>query len=177
LPERIRKGSLRVRKEPGEAKETSVMKQLQEHKWLAIVGGVAILLSAGAIAWAAVAWSVAKDDTPDRDRIATRLSQTDALGATPGATAPPAGMMGGGKDRRGTVQDLRERGIERLVGILDRVRDQMSPEDQEQYDALMEALKDQRDSLREEGQGLADTLKELRALVAKYVGVDEGAAE
>ena len=85
--------------------------------------------------------------------------------------------MGGGKDRGGLTGSLQEQGIQRLVALLDNVRDDMTVEDQGEYDALLETFKDQRTEVQEATQELADTLKELRALVAKYLGPESDGAE
>jgi len=151
------------------------VKQLGEHKWVAIIAIIAILLSVGAIAWAAVAWAEAKD-RPDSDRIGPMLSQRDNVGPRLQDMAPPAGVMGG-KDRRGMTEELREQGIQRVVALLDHVRDDMTVEDQAQYDVLVETLKDQRTEVQEATKELADTLKELRALLAKYLGPESDGAE
>jgi hypothetical protein len=157
-------------------KETRGMKQLGEHKWVTIVATVALLFSVGAMAWSAVAWTEAKDD-PDQSRIAARMNQREVVQPQAGAVTPPAGITQGGKGRQGIVQGLREEGIERLVAVLEKVRDEMSTEDQEQYDALVQAFKDQRASLQDATKGLAGTLKELRVLVAAYVGPNSGGTQ
>ena len=152
------------------------MKQLGEHKWVAIIAIIAILLSVGAIAWAAVAWTEAKD-RPHSDRIGQMLSQRDNVGSRLQDVAPPAGAMGGGKNRGGVTEELREQGIQRVVALLDHVRDDMTVEDQAQYDVLVETLRDQRTEVQEATQELADTLKELRALLAKYLGPESDGVE
>ena len=158
------------------AKEREEVKQLGEHKWVAIIAIVAIVLSVGAIAWAAVAWAEGKDCL-GHDRIGPTLSQRDNVGQRLQDAAPNMGAMAGGKDRGGVAGDLREQGIQRVVALLDHVRDDMTVEDQAQYDALVDSLKDQRTEVQEATQELADTLKELRALLAKYVGPESEGAE
>jgi hypothetical protein len=158
------------------AKEREEVKQLGEHKWVAIIAIIAILLSVGAIAWAAVAWAEGKD-CPGRDRIGPTFPQRDNVGQRLQDAAPNMGAMAGDKDRGAVAGNLREQGIQRVVALLDRVRDDMTVEDQAQYDALVETFKDQRAEVQEATQELADTLKELRALLAKYVGPESDEAE
>ena len=52
-------------------------------------------------------------------------------------------------------------------------RDKMTPEDQQKYDELTASIEGDRTTLQEARQKLADTLKELRTLVDKYLDLDE----
>jgi uncharacterized membrane protein len=158
-----------------EAKEKMQMRKVQTPLWLVIVGAVLLVLLVGAVAWAAT-WAATNDD----DERGPGL----ALGVAPGLQGQQVGPMGMGpmrdalESRRDAIQERRQQMMEHRKDAIEGIRDEMSPEDQEQYDQLTASIEAQRDGLEAARQGLADTLKEFRALIEKYLdainGPDEG---
>ena len=81
-----------------------------------------------------------------------------------------------GAEGREARQERREARAERRQALLDNLRDDMTPEDQAQYDELVASVQTQQAAMQEARQELADTLKELRALTDKYLA-PSGAGE
>jgi uncharacterized membrane protein len=143
-----------------------LMKKLQTPMWLVIVGAVVIVLLVGAVAWAAT-WAATNDDDERGPGF--------ALGAAPGLQGQQVGPGGMGAvreafaNRREAMQERREQMREHRQEVIEGIREEMSPEDQQKYDELTAAIEEQKDGLQAARQALADKLKELRALIDQYL--------
>lgn len=149
------------------------MKKVLTPLWLVIVGAVVIVVLVGATAWAAT-WAGTNDDD---DR-----GPGYALGAAPRMQPQQVGPGAMGRlqealeSRREAMQERREQAREHRQEVIEGLRDEMSPEDQQKYDQLTASVEEQRDGLEAARQELADTLKELRALVDKYLDANQAPA-
>ena len=147
------------------------MKKLGTHKWLIVVGALAVVLSL-----AAVACGSADDDVAGaRQGMRPGVDIQGARGNVPAAQMPRVQGRQGMMDRQDVREDRREAQAERREALVDEARDKMSPEDQKTFDQLKATIEGQRTAMQEARQDLADTLKELRALVDKYLdAIDSG---
>jgi hypothetical protein len=140
------------------------MKKSGSHKWLLGVGALVVVLSLGAVACGSA----------DSDQAAAmrgmgpgeRLQAAGGNAGGNGATSSPAAQ------RRQAMQERREARAERQQALLENARAKMSQQDQAAFDQLTETLKQQRAAVQGANQDLAATLKELRALVDKYLDLD-----
>jgi hypothetical protein len=132
------------------------MSSIWKHKWIVMPVAVAIIMAAGAVGAVALADPGSGDATASPAQLVTAT------------TAPATG------DTTPAVQALGQRGAkvqERLQQIKKRwaeARSKMSPTDQAAFDQLLQTAKGQRETLRQDRQDLAGTLKQMRALVQKY---------
>ncbi len=157
------------------------MKRLFQHKWVVAVGAIVLTLAIGAGAWAATG-------TPSGSNGDATCSGAcvEAGGAVMGEAAGLRRVMGGLRGLMGGLQDdttvgeIRERMQERheqwaknRAAALDRIREEMSAEDQAKLDGLLETAKSQREEIREAAQALRETLKQIRDLVKPYLPAGE----
>lgn len=147
------------------------MRSIWGHKWVVVIGAVVILLSVGAVAWAATdedetSWATLLDVTGD----------AQASLATVTGNGTGANDQGPGAAVRQRLKEKRDQWLKRQAALMEHLRDDMSAADQDKYDELVETVKEQRDALREAREKLTDTLKELRELANKYLEVDGGDA-
>jgi hypothetical protein len=141
---------------------------------------VAIFLSIGAVAWAA-----AGGDDPAASAATTATTATTSATAAAdelpaGAESFIAGLTQGFGDGSGTPAEkaaaaakvMKQRGekwLQRQAALMNKLREDMSPDDQALYDKLVAAFKQQRDALKQARQNLAETVKQLRGLRDKYL--------
>jgi hypothetical protein len=146
---------------PQDTKGDVSMKKLRSLKWLIVAGALTMVVGLG----------VAACDSSDGDQGAARENGTSVSQQQAGANMGNGRMMAQRPAGQGqqAMQDRREARAERQRALADNVRDEMSTEDQALYDQLTAALKQQRTAAQEARQKLAGTLKELRALVDKYL--------
>lgn len=134
------------------------MRRIWRRKWIIVPVTAAIVLAAGAVGAVALAGP------------GTEGSEIVALESVTATTWQAAGEVGQGGvvaelgERRGKLQERLERIKQRWL----EARSRMTPEDQATFDRLTEKAKGQREALREAGKDLAETLKEMRALVREY---------
>jgi alpha-L-fucosidase len=149
------------------------MKTIWRKKWLVLVAAVALFLSIGAVAWAA-----AGDD--DQAVSSTTTAATGELPA--GAESLIAGLTEGLGDGTGTPAEkaaaaakvMKQRGqkwLQRQAALMEKLRGEMSADDQALYDKLVETFKQQREALKEARQNLAETVKQLHGLRDKYLDI------
>jgi uncharacterized membrane protein len=142
------------------------MKKLQMPMWLVIVGAALIVLLVAGVAWAAT-WAATSDDD--------ERGPGYALGAMPGLQRQQAVPGGMGPMRealeshRDAVEERRQQMREHRQDVIEGLREEMTPEDQQKYDELTATIEQQKDGLETARQELADTLKEFRALVEQYL--------
>jgi len=143
------------------------MKRLRSNMWLVAVSVSVIVVSLGAVACGGDSddGSGAISDQRLSQRLQNAAGDLDRL--RPGVQAPLA-------QRRDALQDRVEAQAERRDAVVDNLRDEMTEEDQALLDELRAEIDDQRGTLAADRQELADTLKELRALTDKYLGLDGG---
>jgi vacuolar-type H+-ATPase subunit I/STV1 len=149
-----------------------MMKSIWGHKWVVVIGALVVLLSVGAIAWAATSehetsWDTALDVTDDAE--ASFMTVTD--------TGTQAGTDGQGAGLRQRIKEKRDQWLKRQVALMEHLRDDMSAEDRGKYDELVEEIKEKRATLQEAREDLADTLKELRELTNEYLDVEDKASD
>jgi hypothetical protein len=137
------------------------MRSIWKRKWVAIPVAVAIVLAIGAVGAVALADPGDDNTTADLGQLTTATTLQPALGtqAAPGTQAGQALA-----ERRARLQDR----LERLKQRWTQAREKMTPQDQAAFDQLQQTAKDQRAALQKARQDLADTLKQMRALVQKY---------
>jgi hypothetical protein len=148
----------------GDIKGEVLMKKLGSHKWLVAVGTVIVVVSLGAVAC----------DASGNDQAAA--NQIGASGNTMQAPGGNVGMSNKGAvmaDRRQAMKERREARAERHQALVESVRDKMSASDQALFDQLSASVEQQRAAAQQARQKLADTLKELRTLVDKYLDMNE----
>jgi hypothetical protein len=138
------------------------MKKLGSHKWLVV--SVAVLLLS-LVSLGAVACGSSDNDQVRAGRMATAGKNLQA-GAGTGAMG---GMMA---QRRQAMKNRLEARADRRDALLKNVRDKMSASDQALFDQLTASIGQQRTAAEQARQKLADTLKELRTLVDKYLTSD-----
>ena len=142
------------------------MKRLIGHRW--VIGAAALILVL-AIAGVAVAANTTTSGTGT-----TAVAGPDASG---NALNPGGPMMGGGRGGhrggvgmgRGEQQDGVRQQMRDATQKL--VRDKMSPADQAAYDKLIAQQKEQQTALQNAAQALRDTNQQIKAMVAKTLGV------
>jgi flagellar biosynthesis/type III secretory pathway protein FliH len=144
------------------SEEALSMKTIWKRKWLVVVATLAMVLSLGAVAWAATDGGVATDEEVASDAVAQEGTAEVGAAVSEGdsettATGVGAGLRQGLKERR-----------EKMMQRLEDLREKMTPEDQGVYDELSQTIKELRATIKEARQDLAATLKELRQLVGKY---------
>jgi hypothetical protein len=146
---------------PQDTKGDVSMKKLRSLKWLIVAGALTMVVGLGAAAC----------DSSGGDQGAAPENGTSVSQRPAGANAGNGRMMAQRQaaQRQQAMQDRREARAERKKALADKVRDEMSAEDQALYDQLSAALKQQRTVAQEARQKLAGTLKELRALVDRYL--------
>lgn len=145
------------------------MKRIWRHKWWVIAATLVVFLSVGAVAWA-----TSGDGNPSCPVAHTG----EAKGALLVATAQDGSDAGDAKPGAALRQKLKEKRdnwLKRHKALLDKVRDDMTREDQAKYDELIETIKEQREALQQARKDLAATIKELRELVGSYLDLDDGA--
>lgn len=135
------------------------MRSMWKRKWVVIPVAATIILVAGA------AGAVALAD-PGSDSSAAALAQSittttvqsggDAAGVTPAVEE-----LG---NRRAKLQHRLDQIKKRWADA----RAKMTPEDQAAFDQLQDKAKTQQEELRQARKDLAETLKQMRALVKKY---------
>ena len=135
------------------------MKSIWKHKWVVMPVTVAIIVAAGAVA------AVALADPGNSDSAAPAQLVTVTTAQPAGDAAQVAPALG---QRRAKLQQRLEQRLEQLRERWARVRGTMTPEDQAAFDRLLGKAKDQRQALQQARQDLAETLKQVRALVQKY---------
>jgi hypothetical protein len=142
------------------------MRSIWRHKWVVVIGALVVFLSVGAAAWAAT-----DEDETSRDTV---LNVTDDVEAslTTAAADTEATAEGRSAALRQRLKEKRDQWLKRQAALMEHLRDDMSAEDQEKYDELVETVKEQRAALREAREELTGTLKELRELANKYLDVD-----
>jgi hypothetical protein len=147
------------------------MKTVWRKKWLVLVVAVAIFLSIGAVAWAAAG---------DDGSAASAATTPTTAGLSAGADSLIAGLTQGLGDGSGTPAEkaaaaakvMKQRGekwLQRQAALMEKLRADMSADDQALYDKLVSAFKQQREAFKEARQNLAETVKQLRGLRDKYV--------
>jgi hypothetical protein len=142
------------------------MKKLQRHKWLLAAGVLTMVVGLGV----AACDSSASEQTAVRGQGAgAQMQSTDGDAAGGMMAQRQAAQNRQTAQNRQARQDRREGMAERRQALMDAVREKMSSEDQALYDQLTATLEQQRTAAQEARQELADTLKELRALVDKYL--------
>jgi hypothetical protein len=140
------------------------MKKSGSYKWLIGVGALVVVLSLGAVACGS-----ANGDQAGAMRgtgPGERLQADSGNAGGNGATNRPAAQ------RRQAMQERREARAERQQALVENTRAKMSQQDQATLDQLTATLKQQRAAVQAANQDLAATLKELRALVDKYLDLD-----
>lgn len=147
------------------------MKRLWRHKWLAMAAAVAIFLSVGAVAWAAV------DKDPATAPTATALGTGEGsslLLASSGEEGSSLEAAGAGmkKAARERIEQLRKM----RAALMEKLREDMTPADQALYDQLTATAKTQREALQKAREALAGTIKQLRDLGRKYLDPGNGTA-
>jgi len=150
----------------------SVWTRMWRRRWLVVVGTMVIFLSIGAVAWAATG-----DGAESAGAGPTALALGDGVAL---ALADPAGTDQAvlaavgkpGPEFREALKEKREQHIKRIEAMLKLVREKMTPEDQATLDRLVQAAKDQREALQQAKENLGKTLKDLRDLTDKYLGVE-----
>lgn len=148
----------------GDNKGEVLMKKLGSHKWLVAVGTVLVVVSLGAVAC----------DSSGNDQAAA--NQVTAPGDTMQGLGASVGMPNKGgvmAERRQAMKERREARAERHQALLESVRDKMSASDQALFDQLTASIEQQRAAAQQARQNLADTLKELRTLVDKYLDLND----
>lgn len=138
------------------------MRSIWKRKWIVIPVAAVILLAVGAVG--AVALADPGDDSGEEPALV-------ATAATPAAEVA-AGESGAGLTQVAqNVKDRRAKLKERLERIKKRWADtrvKMTPADQAAFDQLQNTAKTQRETIQEARKSLAETLKQMRALVQKY---------
>jgi uncharacterized membrane protein len=161
-----------TRRQWREAKEKMRMKKLQTPMWLVIVGAVLIVLLVGAVAWAAT-WAATNDNDERGPGFALGAGQD-----VQGSHVVPGGMGAvreGLASRREAMHERQQQSREHRQEVIEGIREDMSPEDQQKCDELTATIEAQKDGLQAARQELADTLKELRALIYQYLDANGGA--
>jgi ribosome-binding protein aMBF1 (putative translation factor) len=137
------------------------MKKMRSLKWLIAAGALAMAVGLGAVAC----------DSSDADQGAAQRTGTNESAQSASANMGNGTMMAQRQAVRSqqAMKDRREARAERQKALAENTREEMSAEDQALYDQLTATIEQQRTAAQEARQELADTLKELRALVAKYL--------
>jgi len=150
----------------------SIWTRMWRRRWLVVVGTMAIFLSVGAAAWAATG-DGAENAAPGPAALAlgdgVALALADAAGTDQVALAAVGKP---GPEFREALKEKREQRIKRIEALMKLVREKMTPEDQAAYDRLVQTAKDQRAALQQAKENLGTTLKDLRDLTDKYIGVE-----
>jgi hypothetical protein len=138
----------------------TAMRRIWKHKWIVVPVAAVIVLAAGAVGAVALA---GPGDGGSSAAVASLVT---------GSAVQAAGDPGTGMTQ--AVQELSKRRAklqERLERIKQRwadARAKMSPADQAAFDQLQQKAKGQRETLQNARKDLAETLKQMRALVKKY---------
>jgi hypothetical protein len=147
------------------------MKKSRGHRWLVVAGVLAVVVSLGAVACG----------SSDRDEASTGqgvvpagagIQADDGASGTGGIVAQRPALQ-----RRQAMQDRREARAERRQAMVESAREKMSATDQALFDQLTATIEQQRSAAQEARQKLADTLKELRALVDKYLDLNSSGTD
>ncbi len=146
------------------------MKRLASHRWLLVLGVLVVVLSLGAVACGS-----SSEDTAVAERGQGQNELLRAERNAEGRVAP--GERPDIMQRREAAKDRLEVQAERREALVDNLRADMSPEDQELFDQLKADIKEYRDALETNRQELADTLKQLRELTDKYLDSNDTAVD
>jgi hypothetical protein len=161
---------------------------LSKHKWPVAVASLILVLTLGAVAWAATdgRGGAAEDEllvTPALDPAGDGLGLT-GFGGLRWLDRPAGRAFGPGhfkgevpQELREKLQDRRRKWDERRVAFLHLIREKMSSGDQEKLDQLLEQLQKDREALEQAREKARETGSQLRDLVSKYVPVGEAGSE
>jgi hypothetical protein len=146
------------------------MRSIWQRKWLVVIGTLTIFFSVGAVAWAATGDEAVSG-------TGTRATSGAASLLTTGSEDEEATCLTPGAAWRQARQERREQRIERQEALYDALRGDMSTEDQAAYDELKATIEEERTALQEARENLAATLRELRELTDKYLGLNGDAGD
>jgi len=151
------------------------MKRQKILRWSAALAALAVLLSLGAVACGSSEGEQVV--APAQERVAQKRPAEGAECRSAGNQGPLAERRDALREKREALQEKKGVVLERQKALLENLRDDMSEEDQAAYDELMATIGEQKSALEEARQELADTLKELKALAAKYLDMGDEAGE
>jgi Spy/CpxP family protein refolding chaperone len=137
------------------------------------IAALVLVLALGAVAWAAT------DDEANEEQSSSVLPAIGD-GALFGFGGGHGGFMGPGHGKgmmdsenlpeefRQRMEEGRQRMEERQQAFLDLVREQMTDEEKEQLDNLLEEAEGKREALDQAREDLQSTTSEIRELIGKY---------
>lgn len=146
------------------------MKRLWRRKWLVIPVALIIFLSVGAVAWATTGGDAADEVgsiAAGKATLITSASAGDETGAKVRESVREA-AAGLRKAMQAAREHWREKRADR-VAKMEALREEMTPEDEALYDALLDKLEGQRAELKELKEDIKETLDGLRELHRKYL--------
>ena len=150
------------------------MKRRKILRWSAAMAALAVLLSLGVVACGS---SDGDQGAAGQDGVAQERLHPGEDGRSAEGEGPLVERRKNLQEKKQALQDKKGDFLQRQKALLENLRDDMSEEDQQAYDELMASIEEQKTALEEARQELTDTLKELKALAAKYLDVEDETSE
>jgi hypothetical protein len=144
------------------------MKKRRSPKWLLAAGALLLV-----IPLVAVACDSSGNDQVYVGQVAASGTNLQNNGTKPG-TSHNGGLLA---QRRQALKERRQARVEHRQALLKTVRDKMNASDQALFDQLTASIEQQRTAAQQARQKLADTLKELRTLIDKYLDVNDSGTD